>query len=484
MQQADTSKAAEKRAPTPWRDNLEAVAMAVIMALLLKYFVVEAYKIPSGSMQPTLIGDDQAGVYDRILVDKLSYKFRDPKRFEVVVFKYPLDLSKSFVKRLVGIGPEEIKIVHGDLWRRDDASQPWTILRRPRAVQIETWKRLDREDPDEPRWFVDPQGPAWETAPRRIVAHGPGRARFGDQQWVMDAFLDGYPDGLRDLVRRKQGTGIHPVGDLRVEGEVVADAATEEVAVELYEGQMRYRLSLPGPAAPEGARPAIRLRSGSRFASEAEVKVVKADRPLRLEAGRRYAFGAQNLDDLLELELDGEVLVRHEIANAADQRAFAYVVVEGAGARVELDELMAYRDIYYTGGDLAEYSVPAGHYFMLGDNTQDSSDGREWKVTRLDWPVSDSPGAGVEVVTGSTRRDDQRPWQANPWRRNGLEGPMIRFRDVYGEVRWLRGAQIPYASPPSENVPFVPRRLVQGRALAVFWPWSPRLGVYRWKWIH
>jgi hypothetical protein len=50
-------------------------------------------------------------------------------------------------------------------------------------------------------------------------------------------------------------------------------------------------------------------------------------------------------------------------------------------------------------------------------------------------------------------------------------------------VRWLPGAQIPYASPPSENVPYVARRLVQGRALAVFWPWSPRLGVYRWKWI-
>ena len=52
--------------------------MAVVMALLLKYFIVEAYKIPTGSMQPTLIGDERSGIKDRILVDKLSYVLRDP----------------------------------------------------------------------------------------------------------------------------------------------------------------------------------------------------------------------------------------------------------------------------------------------------------------------------------------------------------------------------------------------------------------------
>jgi hypothetical protein len=140
---------------------------------------------------------------------------------------------------------------------------------------------------------------------------------------------------------------------------------------------------------------------------------------------------------------------------------------------------MAYRDIYYTGGDLSEYTVPAGHYFMLGDNTQDSSDGREWKFTRLELP---SNGAS-RLVVGNTRRDDDDAWQANPWRRNGLEGPTIRFRDVFGEVHWIDGARIPYASPPTENHPYVPRRLIQGRAVLVFWPWSPKLGVYRWKWV-
>ncbi len=469
---------------TPWRDNLEALAMAVVMALLLKYFIVEAYKIPSGSMQPTLIGDARAQVFDRILVDKLSYRFRDPERFEVVVFKYPLDLSKSFVKRLVGIGPEDLMILDGDLYRRRDASAPWEVLRRPRTVQEETWLRLDELAPAESSWVADTEGLDWACEGREVRAHGPGRARFGhDRGAVMDGFLDGYPDALQELVQQKPGTGVHPVGDLRVSAEVVVDAAVESVGIELYEGLWRFRFRIPGPAAPADARASVQKELVSRASTPEEAAEVLGAAPLRLAEGRRYRIAAQNLDDLLELELDGEVLVSSEIANATDQRASAFVTLEGGGeARATFRELMAYRDIYYTGGDLTEYNVPEGHYFMLGDNTQDSSDGREWKLARLERELEHG---GVEVLEGNSRRADD-PWQQNPWQgRVGLEGtPHVRFLDVFGEAWWLSGPGIPYADPPARNAPFVPRRMIQGRALAVFWPLSPRLGLYRWKWIH
>ena len=83
--------------------------VAIVMAVFLKYFVVEAYKIPTGSMQPTLMGNEETQIFDRILVDKLSYHFRDPERWEVAVFKYPLDRSKNFIKRMVGVGPEQLR---------------------------------------------------------------------------------------------------------------------------------------------------------------------------------------------------------------------------------------------------------------------------------------------------------------------------------------------------------------------------------------
>ena len=117
----------------PWREGIETVLMAVVLALFLKVFVVEAYRIPTGSMQPTLIGDEGADVKDRILVDKLSYLARAPERWEVAVFRYPLDRAKSFVKRIAGVGPEELRLLNGDVWVRAPGGE-WRIPRRPAAV--------------------------------------------------------------------------------------------------------------------------------------------------------------------------------------------------------------------------------------------------------------------------------------------------------------------------------------------------------------
>ena len=107
----------------PFRENIEVVIFAIVMAMGLKVFAVEAYQIPTGSMQPTLMGTDlldevnkrpNGGLHDRVLVDKISYLFRDPVRWEVVVFRYPLLAHNNYVKRLVGMGGEQMLIEHGD----------------------------------------------------------------------------------------------------------------------------------------------------------------------------------------------------------------------------------------------------------------------------------------------------------------------------------------------------------------------------------
>ena len=79
------SAMAAEKPPQRWRENLEALTMAIVVALLFKYFVLEISKIPSGSMQPTLMGNPETGVFDRTLVDKLSLRFRDPERFEIEI---------------------------------------------------------------------------------------------------------------------------------------------------------------------------------------------------------------------------------------------------------------------------------------------------------------------------------------------------------------------------------------------------------------
>ena len=110
------SKSGKKGDGRPWRENIEAITVSVIVIVLFKYFVLEAYKIPTGSMQPTLMGNEETGIFDRVIVDKLSYHFRDPERFEIAVFKYPLDSSKNYIKRIVGMPGERLRIENGDLF--------------------------------------------------------------------------------------------------------------------------------------------------------------------------------------------------------------------------------------------------------------------------------------------------------------------------------------------------------------------------------
>jgi signal peptidase I len=100
---SDTPKAGVRKKSVV-REYTEAILVAVLLALLIRTFVVQAFKIPSGSMIPTLV------VGDHILVNKFLYRFRDPARGDVVVFKYPVDESRDFIKRIVAVGGEEISI--------------------------------------------------------------------------------------------------------------------------------------------------------------------------------------------------------------------------------------------------------------------------------------------------------------------------------------------------------------------------------------
>ena len=98
-----------KKKKSGLRENIEAIVIAVILALFIRTFVVQAFKIPSGSMKETL----QIG--DHILVNKFIYgvklpllgktlvPIKDPQRDDIVVFKYPENPKLDFIKRVVGV---------------------------------------------------------------------------------------------------------------------------------------------------------------------------------------------------------------------------------------------------------------------------------------------------------------------------------------------------------------------------------------------
>ncbi len=92
-----------------WRENIESMLWAVALALVIRTFIIAPFKIPSGSMHPTLLEGD------RILVTKFLYHFYQPQRGDIVVFRYPEDPKRPFIKRLVGLGGDHVEITDGHL---------------------------------------------------------------------------------------------------------------------------------------------------------------------------------------------------------------------------------------------------------------------------------------------------------------------------------------------------------------------------------
>jgi signal peptidase I len=91
------------------REYAESIAIAILLALVIRTFLVQAFKIPSGSMEDTLVIGDHLLVSKFIYGTKIPFSdkrvltLRDPRRGDVIVFEYPEDPSKDFIKRVVGI---------------------------------------------------------------------------------------------------------------------------------------------------------------------------------------------------------------------------------------------------------------------------------------------------------------------------------------------------------------------------------------------
>ena len=123
-------------------ENVECLAIAIVMALVLKFFLVEAYKIPSGSMQPTIMGDQETKIFDRVLVNKLVYFLREPKRWEVSVFKMPLIQTDNYIKRIVGLPGENIWVRNGDIYVTTTDTSEENIARKPNRVWNSVRKQM------------------------------------------------------------------------------------------------------------------------------------------------------------------------------------------------------------------------------------------------------------------------------------------------------------------------------------------------------
>jgi signal peptidase I len=115
---------------------LEMLLVTMLLALFGTTFVVQAFKIPSGSMEPTLL------IGDHVFVNKFIFEgtgawyekflpYRDVRRGDIIVFKYPFDDHPHYVKRVIGLPGDRLRIVNGDVYIDGVLLQEPYVVRDP-----------------------------------------------------------------------------------------------------------------------------------------------------------------------------------------------------------------------------------------------------------------------------------------------------------------------------------------------------------------
>jgi len=509
--------------PAAIRELVESVVIAFVLAFLFRTFEAEAFVIPTGSMAPTLMGRHKDVICpkckypyqvsaseevtpdgamkgrecqvefgtcpmcrytntellekkepsyngDRILVSKFAYQIGEPQRWDVIVFKYPGDSPNAppdersdsrinYIKRLVGLPGDTIRIQNGDVWVKSAedkkklcAAAEFVIARRPprkllamlQPVFDNDYMPLIAKYGWPARWYSASDSPAegraagaWRTEEAAFsidgTAKGPRWLRYHHQvpsfeQW-QKAASEATPAPSEQLITdftaydtgrmRKDGVGVDPdgvgqhwVGDLAVE--CTADVQSDDGAItlELRKGGRQFQCQFD-------------LKKGDATLSIVD-KGWQRTAQTSVKGKGRHKILFSNCDDELRLWVDGELVsfrpdtTYQDLGNTwPDKDDLTPVGIASTGAGVRISRLRVLRDIYYIA-DIAtepwvdtrqyhgwtivrhdacyptnrappetaseprqllryvEFSLKADQFFVLGDNSAKSKDGRLW----------------------------------------------------------------------------------------------------------
>jgi len=362
------------------REVADSLAIAFILAMVIRHYVLEVFKIPTKSMEPTLLGDPWNG--DKILVNKFAYDFREPRRWEIIVFKYPVDTSKNYIKRVVGLPGETVRVRYGDVYING------AIARKPWRVQNDLW-RLRPHSGEAKHWSAEPRG-AWSLADREFAANclePPAEATltYDDEMLAYDQ---------ESTTMRRRPLPHIVTSDIMVQFLLLPRQAAGSLSVEIdvvapasyFGGPRRLldRWEVKFPLDKPRACPQV-FRAGRLFA---------VGSPLRLEPGRTARVQVCNVDRTFIVRVNDAEVIRKDYAPSSEVfewggfTAEARVRLACRKANVVLREPGIYVDVYYTNHPhnyavRSPYHLGPDQYFVMGDNSVNSNDSRAWeKVPR------------------------------------------------------------------------------------------------------
>ena len=362
---------------------------------------------------------------DRILVDKFAYDFREPNRWDVIVFKYPEGANTNYIKRLVGLPNELVSIAGGDIWTSRDG-QPSTIARKPPHVmqamlqvvhdsnfpasfmQTEGWPSAWTDWADTSVWKSEKNRrqftatcSAGQSASLRYQRFNPTSDDWKEVRLGMGVRKAVTPTLIKDFQAYNAiSQGGHWVGDLAVECTLESKSDSGLIVLDLVDGGQQHFCS-------------IDLADGTANLVAASGVTAVATTPIRGKGSWEVMF--TNVDDELRLFVDKKLMPTatpvawgSEIKKESTRDPILEVVQPGstvpsdlapAGITVKAEDepvavvvssIKILRDIFYIGAvgfgrrgeirdePILEFPLEADQFFVLGDNSAASKDGRLW----------------------------------------------------------------------------------------------------------
>ena len=466
------------------REAIESIVIAIVLAFLFRAFEAEAFVIPTGSMAPTLQGrhkdvecpecsyqyrsgasidtevsegpvvattcpmcfytyelesedgSDISHTGDRILVNKFAYEapLGEPERWDVIVFKYPGNAKQNYIKRLVGLPNEVLKIRHGDIFIQKEASGPFEIARKSPDKLIHMlqlvhdsdyvvpilnkmgWPLRWQSTREDSSWTIDDGGRSFHAKasgdldwlryqhfPIRFKEWGEIKQReregdnsLGDLKAEPTLITDFYAYNTQSRQKRQQENGrdyfyfVHPtdrsadigmhwVGDLAVELQVEVVSDTGTMILDLVEAGRHHRCQ-------------IDLATGTATLSIDDGQLAfdggntEATAQTNVSGPGSYDIRFSNVDNELLLWVNGRVCQFNEpttypvdpnsrpVTSDDEPGDLSPVGIGLKDAEVHVEGLRIYRDIYYVAGGIGGDYRPGGSSDIYGQ----LKDPRSW----------------------------------------------------------------------------------------------------------
>jgi signal peptidase I len=408
-----------------------------LFILLARFFAAEPYVVPTGSMAPTLLGlhsevtcqscsftyalgsDDDGRVSepvcpncgqrgsastlsreragDRVLVQKFYFDVTRPRRWEVAVFHFPGDPVQAYVKRVVGLPGETVRIIGGDVYVNGQIVRKSIADRRAMRILVYDSRFQPADALRFPRWSFrldaksDRRATGWSGDDQGFRHEAPDVGALPADDWLIYRHLDparGRYGPVTDFYAYNGSAlaGANEVSDLGVEAQVTLTESAHALLVALQSGADHFLVRIP--VVPQGMEPVQLYRNGHAVA------LANVDNPLRRNSTwpRKLALDASVFDRRVFVSLDGCPLFDpfdfERDAQRAESASESPVAVGVSGGTALVSDLRIYRDIYYTSvlahtplephDRKAPVQLGPDEYFVLGDNSPVSNDSRFW----------------------------------------------------------------------------------------------------------